>query len=309
MEKLIPQLYYFGDGSAFNIKRGNSSAFTYLGRSDMCAGILVLFDVNQETYRTLFYNKALLENVHQIIICITHTHPDHINGLADLLYYLRFVKKGKPQVDIITPSELMTRRIFNLLKVFEIDVTPRKHKSHYTGKPWDDMIFIKEVKKTEENTILNVECENDSSSTTHTYKIQFKRNLTHGDTLSYYVYLSCDDHYIIYTGDTGAFPPALNDYDFINCEQIYIDCTTIHKEWSGHYSVDQIMAVLRSFNTYDNSVKKITPMHFQNLDVVVEADKYGMNMPQIVTSETFIEDLDFSTSLTPVETEVARDKK
>ena len=102
-------------------------------------------------------------------------------------------------------------------------------------------------------------------------------NTTHANVPdAYHVYAICHDlqgesgnySYIIYSGDTSKFPPALDDHDWDHCERIYIDCSTIEPTGSVHYSMEQIKAVCDRLNL---DYKKITPMHFSSESVMLNA--------------------------------------
>lgn len=278
---MIPKLYFFGCGSAFNTKMGNTSAFTILDNE-----ILVLFDVTYNAYQTIVENPTILKNIKEIKICLTHTHPDHVNGLCDLLFYIKYGineenNDKKIAVNILCPDTCMYERVVNLLKTHEINCSPQFI--------FDDRMLCIDVTYSYMFLI---------NTTKNKYQIRFKLNTYHFGTLAYYIYLikgdgskmGADYSYIIYTGDTSAFPPSLNDYDFSKCEQIYIDCSTeTNISNFGHYSASQIMDTVNIFDDESLNINKITPMHFQDNDVYATASLLGMNLPEVLSNDDVVD--------------------
>jgi len=82
-------LKFIGTGSAFNTKLGNISA--YIKEN----GILLLIDCGELTFDRIL-KMNLLDNVSEVHIVVTHTHPDHIGSLGSLIFYCHFIKKIKP---------------------------------------------------------------------------------------------------------------------------------------------------------------------------------------------------------------------
>ena len=83
------KLKFIGTGSAFNTKLGNTSAYIKENNT------LLLLDCGELTFdRILSLN--LLNDVNEVHIAVTHTHPDHIGSLGSLIFYCYFIKKIKP---------------------------------------------------------------------------------------------------------------------------------------------------------------------------------------------------------------------
>lgn len=73
-------LNFISTGSAFNVELGNNSAYLKTGNT------LILFDCGSSIFSSLV-KKGLLGNVQNMFIVVTHTHPDHIGSLGDLILY------------------------------------------------------------------------------------------------------------------------------------------------------------------------------------------------------------------------------
>lgn len=100
-------LNFIGTGSAFNTKLGNNSAFIKKDKT------LFLIDCGSTTFSRMQEAK-LLDDVEKITVLLTHTHPDHVGSLGDLILYGYYSmgKLGEPNVTVYTPNLL---RIENLL--------------------------------------------------------------------------------------------------------------------------------------------------------------------------------------------------
>ncbi|MGL4570263.1 MAG: MBL fold metallo-hydrolase [Clostridium sp.] len=83
-------IQFIGNGSAFNSSRGNNSAFIK-GEESM-----VIIDCGGDVFHKL-KEKELL-NCKRLYIIITHTHPDHIGSLGDLIFYAHYIKNIKPKI-------------------------------------------------------------------------------------------------------------------------------------------------------------------------------------------------------------------
>lgn len=83
----IPPLTFLGRGSAFNTKEGNTSAyFKYDNNTKM-----ILIDCGSTVFSKLIEHNVL-EGIEELNVCITHTHPDHIGSLGDLIFYMYYMR-------------------------------------------------------------------------------------------------------------------------------------------------------------------------------------------------------------------------
>lgn len=84
-------LNFIGTGSAFHTDLGNNSA--YHKQLDT----LLLIDCGGSVFHRLM-SSGLLEGVKSLNVIITHTHPDHVGSLGDLIFYGFYVLKIKVRI-------------------------------------------------------------------------------------------------------------------------------------------------------------------------------------------------------------------
>jgi ribonuclease BN (tRNA processing enzyme) len=84
-------LNFIGIGSAFNTKLGNTCAFMRRQNS------MILVDCGGTVFHRLRELK-LLEGLQQLHIIITHTHPDHVGSLGEVIYFLHYTLKVVPKL-------------------------------------------------------------------------------------------------------------------------------------------------------------------------------------------------------------------
>ncbi|VBB07281.1 metallo-beta-lactamase [Lucifera butyrica] len=84
-------IQFIGCGSAFNTRIGNTSAFLKKGDS------LLLIDCGGTVFHRL-QAMQLLDGLKRLHIVITHTHPDHVGSLGDIIFYAYYVLKITPKL-------------------------------------------------------------------------------------------------------------------------------------------------------------------------------------------------------------------
>lgn len=93
-------LKFLGYGSAFNTTLGNNSAYIKQGES------LFLIDCGSTVFHKLKM-LDLLEGIKQMYIAITHTHPDHVGSLGEVIFYCYYILGIRPTI-IYSNKELIT---------------------------------------------------------------------------------------------------------------------------------------------------------------------------------------------------------
>ncbi|AMO25882.1 metal-dependent hydrolase [Bacillus phage Deep Blue] len=99
---------FIGCGSAFNTKLGNNSAYI---KED---GILFMIDCGSANFDRIM-RSDLLEGVEDIVVLMTHTHPDHVGSLGDLIFYSYFCM-GQVKVPNLTVYAPYDMKISKLLQ-------------------------------------------------------------------------------------------------------------------------------------------------------------------------------------------------
>lgn len=125
-------LNFIGDGSAFNTKRGNSSA--YFVRNDE----LFLIDCGSDVFAKI-KDKEFLTKAKEINIFITHLHSDHVGSLGDLILYSFFILKKK--VKIYFPEEYRMKTYLDLVGCTEYYDYYPDYRDWYDEHDWDEVFF------------------------------------------------------------------------------------------------------------------------------------------------------------------------
>ncbi|WBW96883.1 MBL fold metallo-hydrolase [Oceanirhabdus sp. W0125-5] len=102
----MKDLFFTGIGSAFNPKLGNNSAFIKKNKN------LILIDCGGTVFSRL-QELNMLDRVDKVYIIITHTHPDHVGSLGEVIFYLYNILKKKATV-IYPNKEFIQRFLSNI---------------------------------------------------------------------------------------------------------------------------------------------------------------------------------------------------
>lgn len=103
-------LKFIGIGSAFNTRLGNNSAFIKEGQE------MLLIDCGGTVFQGL-QQLDLLQGISKFKIMITHTHPDHIGSLGEVIFYCYYILKIK--VEVFYPNEALIKSYLHIIGVTE----------------------------------------------------------------------------------------------------------------------------------------------------------------------------------------------
>ncbi|WP_368489582.1 MBL fold metallo-hydrolase [Clostridium sp. BJN0013] len=84
-------LSFIGMGSAFNTEMGNTSAFVKQN------GSLLLIDCGGTVFHRL-QELNLFDGLENLYIIVTHTHPDHVGSLGEVIFYSYYILKHIPTI-------------------------------------------------------------------------------------------------------------------------------------------------------------------------------------------------------------------
>lgn len=232
-------LKFVGHGSAFNTKLGNNSAYIKEGNT------LFLIDCGSNTFDRI-KEQNLLNGVEKIYVLITHTHPDHVGSLGDLIFYSYYSmgKMGEPCVTVLSPKDVLVEL---LLKVMGVN------SDLYNTEKFDEDMFINE----------------------DGFQIFLEgRKVNHVKELNCYAYvLTYKDETCYYSGDSNEiFDNILHNLHKGSFDYFYQDTCKADYEGNVHLSLRKLDELI------DKSVRhKVYCMHLDESFDVLEAKKLGFN--------------------------------
>jgi len=239
-------LNFIGCGSALNTQLGNNGAFI---KKD---NILFMIDCGSCTFERI-QKSNLLEGIEHIYILLTHTHPDHIGSLGDLIFYSYFLmgKVAEPILTVIAHNDVNFRDVLRGMHV---------------GAETYDVIRI-EKNESIDNGNFHVELE--SVPVTH-----MKGMNCFGFVIEY------ENQTIYYSGDANDIPvDILNRLHNGEFNLFYQDTSKSDFEGNPHLSLRRLTELV------NNEVRnKVFCMHLDKEFKREEAIELGFNVVSSITS-------------------------
>ncbi|MVX64875.1 MBL fold metallo-hydrolase [Clostridium chromiireducens] len=235
----MEELKFLGIGSAFNTKLGNTSVFIKESNT------LFLIDCGGTVFSKLQELK-ILEGVNKVYIAITHTHPDHVGSLGDIIFYSYYNLKAT--VTILFPEKKLINNFLNCIGVNE-------KMYHLYSK---DKIDIND-----EELIIK--------------KVEFIVASHSGSIPAYGLLLSFNNKKIYYSGDNNKISDSVvEQLTSGGIHRVYQDTCGLDYEGNGHLSLkklcDKIPMEYRG---------KVYCMHLDKNIEIKEINKNGFNVCEI----------------------------
>ncbi|MFC4410599.1 MBL fold metallo-hydrolase [Chungangia koreensis] len=232
-------LQFIGCGSAFNTALGNNGAFI---KKD---NVLFMIDCGSSTFERLQRAK-LLEGVDTVHILMTHTHPDHIGSLGDLIFYGYYVmgEFAKPSIHVYAPEKLKVREILRLMAVKD------EQYGYYVGNQGEIMGIAYEA-----------------------------FDVPHVPELNAYAYLlEIDGERIYYSGDCSEIPSVIMDkFQSGEIDAFYQDTSKLDYPGNVHLSLNKLTELIP-----EELRGKVYCMHLDNQFDPEEAKGLGFNVVEAV---------------------------
>ncbi len=201
-------LNFLGIGSAFNTALGNTSAFIKKHNS------ILLFDCGSTVFNRL-QKIDLLAEVSNLYIALTHTHPDHVGSLGELIFYSHYSLNHKPK--IFFPDVNLLNSLLSLMGVND---------SFYEVLPAPEPEITDEFLGSAKLTFV---------PNSHVDKIP-----------AYGIILMYEGRTIYYSGDSNKINPSiLENFEKGQIDLIYQDTCNLDYEGNPHLFIGKLMDCIK----------------------------------------------------------------
>lgn len=244
MEQIM--LNFLGTGGAFNVKRGNNSAYFIFQKE------LFLFDCGEDVFQKLI-KKQLFQDIVRVNIFITHLHSDHVGSLGTTIAYLYFnvFHQEMSNICIYFPSE-------QIAQLLDMQGISRDWYNLFINR-WDEL-FIPGIRKQPEYSFVDTVHVKEIEDTFPCFGIEFILE----NQFAFY-----------YSGDTCEYPEKLKNlsfYDFVYLE------VTMNQEADVHLFYEQLLQETKQFSKEEKA--KIYLMHLDSDFDVERAYKDGFQVAE-----------------------------
>ncbi|OPZ85286.1 MAG: ribonuclease Z [Firmicutes bacterium ADurb.Bin419] len=201
-------LNFLGIGSAFNTALGNTSAFIKKHNS------ILLFDCGSTVFNRL-QKIDLLAGVNNLYIALTHTHPDHVGSLGELIFYSHYILNHKPKI-LFPDANLLN----SLLALMGVDDSFYEVLSHMEVKITDEFLGYARL------TFI---------PSSHVDKIP-----------SYGIILEYEERTIYYSGDSNKISPLiLEKFEKGQIDLIYQDTCNLDYKGNPHLFIGNLIECIK----------------------------------------------------------------
>ncbi|HOM01367.1 MAG TPA: MBL fold metallo-hydrolase [Acetivibrio sp.] len=230
---------FIGTGSAFNTQLGNNSA--YIKKDSH----FVLFDCGSTVFSRLV-SLNLIDDVSDLNIIITHTHPDHIGSLGELIFYSHYIKNLIPK--ILFPDKKLIDMILGSMGV--------------------NNEFYRVINS--ENTVIN--------NSNFTMEVSF-RKCSHVDSIpSYGILFKLGGFTLYYSGDSNSVDTfVLEGLEKGSIDFLYQDTCGIDYDLNPHLYLGRLEKLIKPELRH-----KVYCMHTDSQFNRDEAVKMGFNVVEAV---------------------------
>lgn len=275
-------LKFLGNGSCFNTKSGNTSAYTkvfefpddttitediYLKSKqsgdvnfiDSCnfhhnckesemKKRLILFDCGESVFERII-EKGILDDVDEVTVLITHLHSDHAGSLPSLIFYLHYVKNICPRI-IFYSNRLMV----NYLDICGVG---RELYTHYPKLTGGKLYYTMPLEVI----------------------FQEHANLEH----AYGYVLNIAGYTVYYSGDTTFINQNVLElfrenqkwfHKSYGINEFYQDVTKYEND--AHMNILKLAEIIKP-----EERSRITCMHFDDDETIEIARNYGFNIAEV----------------------------
>ena len=232
------KLNFIGNGSAFNVNRGNNCAYYIEGDK------ILFLDFGENIFEKVIKEKKL-KNINEVYVAITHMHTDHVGSLPSLMFYY---SATKDKIVHVVSGDLEKNKE---LKLF----------LNITGANEEYFDF----------------CPSNLNNDFKTIKICEFTKVSHAKSLkqSYAISLTLNSgSKIYYTGDTNDTEYVKNVINSLkDGDEFYCDTCLADSDWNIHTNIDKLNNLVPA-----EKKKQVYCMHIDNEDLVKKIDEYGFKL-------------------------------